>query len=254
MSVGIDLRNRLPAAAEDGDVAEVLRAAILNGTIPPGTRLHQPQIADLFGISRTPVREALHKLSAWGLVDLVVNHPATVRHLRPDHYADVSVVWAELAALAVELSVLRDADVADALRQGIRDEWTIVEALTRDLRMPSGAGETWIGAQELFHTTIIEASNSPRLREMIESTTGIVPWQTIWKAVEGRPYPLGSTVLRHEEVMVLMRRGAAREAADAMRAHILELGTAVVGFVRHARDEAATDPSLDDALTHDVQH
>lgn len=112
--------------------------------------------------------------------------------------------------------------------------------------MPPDAAATWITAQERFHSTIIEASDSPRLREMIESTTGLVPWPIVWKAVDGRLYPLRTTVLRHEEVMVLMRRGTAQEAADAMRAHILELGEAVVEFVRHARAATSADLSLHD--------
>jgi DNA-binding GntR family transcriptional regulator len=221
------------------DVAEALRSAILNGAIPPGTRLRQPEIARMFGISRTPVREALHKLNGWGLVDLVANHAATVRHLRPTHYANMFVVWAELEALAVELAIARNADLAAQVRDAIRDEWGIVDAVTNGDRLPSSAEETWISAQERFHDALLDAAGSPRLQETIRASTEVLRWQPIWRAVAARPFPLRMSVLRHEELVVLIRRRDSAEAARCMREHLAELEDAVVAWIERVPSETA---------------
>ena len=69
----------------DGDashrIAERLRADILRGVYPPGTRLLQENIADQFSASRIPVREALRMLQADGLVTLVANTGARISQL-----------------------------------------------------------------------------------------------------------------------------------------------------------------------------
>lgn len=69
----------------DGDagarIAEQLRAGILAGEYPPGTRIRQEDLADRFGASRAPVREALRRLEAEGLVRLVANAGAWISRL-----------------------------------------------------------------------------------------------------------------------------------------------------------------------------
>ncbi|MGR3552976.1 GntR family transcriptional regulator [Paracoccus sp. (in: a-proteobacteria)] len=56
------------ASAAD-DISERLEAEIVEGVLPPGTRLEEPALAERFGVSRTPVREALQRLSGTGLVE-----------------------------------------------------------------------------------------------------------------------------------------------------------------------------------------
>ena len=72
-------------ATRDGNassrVAEGIRDGIVRGTYPPGSRLRQEEIAERFGASRVPVREALKLLEAEGLVTLVPNAGAWVSHL-----------------------------------------------------------------------------------------------------------------------------------------------------------------------------
>ena len=61
------------------EIAFRIQSAILAGEHPPGTRLLQDELCERFGVSRTPVREALRKLQAKHLVVLVPNKGATVR-------------------------------------------------------------------------------------------------------------------------------------------------------------------------------
>lgn len=62
-------------------VAAELRARIIDGVIPPGTRIRQEEIAEEFGVSRVPVRETLRILESFGLVTLVASTGAWVSTL-----------------------------------------------------------------------------------------------------------------------------------------------------------------------------
>src|SRR5215471_11992317 len=88
-------------------LAAALRARVLSGDLPSGTRLRQEALAVEFGVSRTPVREALRQLQASGLVDLEPNRGARVRRLSPREIRDAYEVRAELEGLAAELAATR---------------------------------------------------------------------------------------------------------------------------------------------------
>ena len=92
------------------EIAFRLQAAILAGEHPPGTHLFQDEICERFGVSRTPVREALRKLQAKHLVVLVPNKGATVRVPGRAELIDVYNVRAELEGYACELACVNVSD------------------------------------------------------------------------------------------------------------------------------------------------
>src|ERR1041385_9317135 len=77
-------------------LAAGLQARVLSGELPSGTRLRQEALAEEFGVSRTPVREALRKLQAGGLVELQPHRGAVVRGLSAREIRDAYEVRAEL--------------------------------------------------------------------------------------------------------------------------------------------------------------
>src|SRR6478735_3322059 len=104
------------------DLAHKLQVEIVTGRIPLGSRLRQEDLASRFGVSRTPVREALRQLQAIGLVDQLGHRGAVVRRFSPEECRNVYLVRAELEGLAAERSAGRltgydkgDLDVAQAL-------------------------------------------------------------------------------------------------------------------------------------------
>src|SRR3712207_1750546 len=99
--------DRVVATGLADEIAFRLQAAILDGEFAPGTHLQQDDLCARFGVSRTPVREALRKLQAQHLVDLVPNKGATVRTPSRDELSEVYVLRAELEALAAELAATR---------------------------------------------------------------------------------------------------------------------------------------------------
>jgi DNA-binding GntR family transcriptional regulator len=88
-------------------VAEALRELIADGTIAPGARLRQRELAELFQLSPTPVREGLQKLESEGLVQFDPHRGATVTPLPLDRLEEHLRILVPLEALAGELAVFR---------------------------------------------------------------------------------------------------------------------------------------------------
>src|SRR3954454_13794393 len=101
------------AAALVDRLAAAIQARVLSGEIPTGSRLRQETLATEFGVSRTPVREALRKLQAGGLVSVEPNRGAVVRGPTAREAREASEVRAELEGLAGELASrrIRDEDL-----------------------------------------------------------------------------------------------------------------------------------------------
>jgi DNA-binding GntR family transcriptional regulator len=96
-------------------LAGAIQTRVLSGDVPVGTRLRQEALAEEFGVSRTPVREALRKLQSTGLVELLPNRGAVVRGPSAREIREAYEVRAELEGLAAELAAGRISD-ADLLR------------------------------------------------------------------------------------------------------------------------------------------
>src|SRR5947209_14146905 len=86
------------------DMAFVIEEAFVSGKLAPGTVLRQEQLSEQFNVSRTPIREALRRLAALGLVSFVPNRGVRVRTISRDELHEAFMVRAELEALATEVA------------------------------------------------------------------------------------------------------------------------------------------------------
>src|SRR5947208_1865772 len=89
------------------DIALALEDDIVSGRVEAGSVLRQEQLSERFGVSRTPIREALRRLAALGLVSFVPNRGVRVRTLSRDELREAFLVRAELESLATELATPR---------------------------------------------------------------------------------------------------------------------------------------------------
>lgn len=119
----------LPAAARlstSDYIAETLREAIVSGQLPADTELRQDDIAERFEVSKIPVREALKRLEAEGLVTFVRNKGAVVASMSPEEIWEYVEIRAMLEARAAELAAPRISDanlaIARAAIQAFGDE------------------------------------------------------------------------------------------------------------------------------------
>ncbi len=139
-------------------VYAALRERILSGDLPRGTRLRQALLADELGVSRTPLREALRRLSTEGLVEFSPNRGATVSEL---DFGDMRHAWSARVALepgAARLAAqLRDPAAIASMRGAIDQQ----RAAGSD-RVESFA------ANRAFHLALAAASGNPHLTRFAE--------------------------------------------------------------------------------------
>jgi len=153
---GISRQEALRRRTTAETVAELLRTEILRGDLPPGTRLRQNDLAARFGVSTTPVREALALLQADGLVRIDAHRGALVFHPTVADVEESYEIRGALESLAVTKAIPRLDDALIRELQGIIDRMK----KTRD-------EERWVEMNNQFHLRLYEASGMPRLCAMI---------------------------------------------------------------------------------------
>ena len=166
------------------DIALALEEAIVSGEIPPGSVLRQEHLSEQFQVSRTPVREALRRLAALGLVTFEPNRGVRVRMLSRDEIREAFMARAELEGLATELATPRmtDEDLA-ALEEAERR----FSAVTRALVEVSHAGRQdlelareWLLANHAFHDVIYEAAQVPLIERMAKAARRTFLVKPVW--------------------------------------------------------------------------
>lgn len=140
----------------------------------PGTVLRQKQLADRFGVSRTPVREAIGRLAALGLVTFVPNRGIRIRPLSRQEMRDAFLVRAELEGLAAELATQRMTDedllaLCEAQEHCRKQGVSLRMRATRQGEQDSGA-IAWMQAYYAFHDVIYAASGLQYLERIAKRT------------------------------------------------------------------------------------
>lgn len=114
----IKVNGPIPAHLARSVIEETLRSAILDGRIPCGTALRQQDLADLFGVSRMPVREALRQLEAQALLNVIAHKGAVVAPLVQGDAVETYAlrILLESEALRLSIPLLADEDFEQAAR------------------------------------------------------------------------------------------------------------------------------------------
>lgn len=205
------------AAAHDEAYAHILRA-LRHGRFRAGERLIAESIAAEIGTSRMPVREALRRLAAEGLVTIRTNRGVTVNALDVKDMQEAFEMRAVLEGLAVRLAVprLRPVD----LRR--------LQAMLDAMEDRSAPDADWTGAHRAFHETLCAYSESPRLLRQIASLHSLVePHMRLWDRMADRHV---GTREHHEELLAALREGDPAACEAAMRRHVMET---VPDLLRH---------------------
>lgn len=208
-------RRSAPELVRDG-----LRDQIMGGIIGEGTQLRQDQLAEQFGTSRIPVREALRQLEAEGLVRIEPNKGAIVTSLSIDDVLEMLDIRIALECHALRLAipemVEEDFDLATRILEGYH-------------RAPDPLH--WGKMNWQFHWAIYAPCHKPRLLSMIEANYGhvnrFVRAQVSLAAGKDRPQQ------EHEQLLDLCRQGAREEAIALLASHIDQTKKSVQASRRH---------------------
>lgn len=142
-------------------VFNTLRQAILTGELKPGERLMELHLAEKLGVSRTPIREAIHKLELEGLVIMIPRRGAEVAQITEKSMNDVLEVRRALDALCAELACDRITEEELASLKGACDffEQCVQEGDTRKIAQ----------ADVSLHDIIVQATGNKRLVQLINN-------------------------------------------------------------------------------------
>jgi DNA-binding GntR family transcriptional regulator len=207
-------------------LAATIHARVLSGEIPSGTRLRQETLASEFGVSRTPVREALRKLESSGLVLVEPNRGAVVRGPTARDIREAYAVRAELEGFAAESAVSRILDSQlDSLRLAEQLFRHSVEGVIHDRRRGVDSDwsteSDWERANDLFHRVIQEAAGNRQLLAAISHLHQSFPRHVTWAALSHSSHLLELNIEQHRRILEAIESrdtaGARRQMGDHVR-------------------------------------
>jgi DNA-binding GntR family transcriptional regulator len=207
------------------EIALQLEQAIVSGELEPGTVLRQEQLSDQFSVSRTPIREALRRLAALGLVSFVPNRGVRVRTLSRDELREAFLVRAELESLATEIATPRmtraDLDQLDAAEKHFAELTLVLRRRSRAGTQDSALIAEWNGANHAFHDVIYRAANVPFIEQLAKSARRTFFGQAVWAAGLDIDHLYAQNELQHRAIREAIAAGSASGARILAREHVL---------------------------------
>ena len=200
-----------------------LRHQIVTLALPPGKALREEEQMVALGVGRTPLRDAIKRLSLEGLVAVRPRRGTTVTEVAVADIVYVSEVRQTLEAYASELAAQRLDDEMEGRCQ----------SLLRELELrDTGAGqEDLMDLDERIHRFVWEASRNPYLAEILEHQFALS--LRIWYLVLDRVPGLGGAVHDQAQLLEAILRRDPRAARTQMRDHVLEFhGEILAAFNR----------------------
>lgn len=190
-------------------VTNEIRDLILNGQLAPGERIGQEALAERFGTSRIPVREALRQLESEGLVSLVPNSGASVAKLDLHECLEIYKIRELLEPLALSESIpfLQSHDI-----QALEDAALAMEE-TQD-------SDEFLRLDREFHLSSYRGAKTMRLRALVENY-----WNTTQhyrRAYVGLIWPQGNWIIFYEHRLLVeaIKRRDIEDAGRILAGHI----------------------------------
>ena len=206
---------------------EELRRRILDGRLPPGHRLKEAELAAELGLSRTPVRDALSRLTVEGLLDFRPNVGATVAVWSERQIELMFRIRAMLEPFAAEVAA---PEVTDAEIAQMRQLCAIMEDAAR--RETPADLSRLSQANNRLHRLIIDATRSDQLIKLTTLALDAPLSQRIFSRYTAQE--VARSMRHHREIVDALEHRDPAWAASAMRTHIL----ASIGVARGSRIEA----------------
>lgn len=198
-------------------VTRMLRDAILKGRLRPGERLRESQLAEMFQVSRNPVREALLALQAEGLIESNPRRGARVRVISEEEAA-------ELIELRIELERLNARNAASRCDDALRGQFeALIEAGDRAALGPGV--EQLQEFNDRFHSLVADAGRNRYLAECVRTHRE----KTLWLFAAARVERVVETWREHTAIARAIMAGDSELAALLAARHVQTIGE----WVRH---------------------
>ena len=189
------------------EVAELLRQRIFNRELAPGSWIDELKLAEEYGISRTPLREALKVLATEGLVTMPVRRGASVTEVSDSDLANVDHLLALLESDAAEVVATKATDAQ------IRE----LQSLHNELEKAVKNRERFFEINEAFHMRLLEIANNRWRDQMVADLRKVMKLNRHNSLLKsGR---IEESLLEHRAIMAALVARDAAETAQRMREH-----------------------------------
>jgi DNA-binding GntR family transcriptional regulator len=183
---------------------------ITSGALEPGADLDEQELADRFGASRTPVREALRHLASIGLVEIRPRRGVVVASLSQDQIVDMFEVSAEIEVICVRLAVNRMNMLECSQLWRLHEE--------SEAMIGNAAVDAYDRFNYSFHEAIYRATHNSFLAiQALALRERMAAFRRAQLRASNRT---SQSRREHEDILNAMRRGDAEEAARCMRVHM----------------------------------
>ena len=203
---------------------EALKSAITNLNIyDPGAelKLDERDLSDRFGVSRTPLREALAQLESEGLVKIVARRGIYIVRKTKSEILDMITVWAALESMAARLATIAASNAEFAALHDLVDSFS-TDAVAQNM------GE-YSDANIRFHQTIIGLGGCPLISKMAEDLFFHV--RAIRNRTLGEQDRAKRSIIDHKEIIAALESRDTERAERLVREHTLRLREHVEKFV-----------------------
>jgi DNA-binding GntR family transcriptional regulator len=212
------------------EIANAIRHGVSTGRFAMGSRLRQEALAAEFGVSRTPIREALRKLQAEGLIVFEPRRGALVRGPAPREIREAYRVRAELEGLAAELAAgwIADVELRDLAHAERRFGELVAEvssaAARREAMDVQRVSAAWSEANDLFHDVIQRAAKNQALRRTIVFLHRSIPRGLTGMALVANTRLLQANAREHAGIREAIEKHEGDVARRLMSDHIVRSG------------------------------
>ena len=203
-----------PTSRLSEQLRDLIEERIATGFYMPGARLDETELASEFGVSRTPVREALFQLEMSGLIDIRPRRGAIVKNLSAQQLYEMFEVMAELESMCARLASRR---MSEPEVIALRKAHNACEAARRE-----DDPDKYYHLNRVFHESIYKGSHNTFLTEQAMSLhRRLAPYRRLQLRVRGR---MDKSLNEHERIVTAIEQGNEIDAADVIRSHVVVQG------------------------------
>jgi DNA-binding GntR family transcriptional regulator len=212
-------------------VYEVLRQAIVTYALKPGERMNVDELAQKLGVSLTPVRSAIQKLSTEGLVEIRSRSGTFVASLTARDVEETFRIRCALECLGARDGLTTLATRLDRIRE-------LLEAMRKPVRNARGQHAHELANSE-FHQIIVRSAGNRRLIDMYEALNAHIKIARVHSSETSWPARVSREQTEHEAIVAAVEKGDADGLCDALQAHIYRAKDALVATLRQLEETRA---------------
>lgn len=203
------------------EISDAIEQEILNSEFEPGAKLDESSLSKRFGVSRTPIREALRELSARGLIKLIPNRGAFLVELSASSLIEMFEVMGELEGMCGRLAARRI--TPQQMEELVAAQHACREAETKQ------SIEDYYAANVKFHDVILAACQNQFLAdELVRLHRRLRPYHRLQFTI---PHRITESLHEHDEIVTSITAGDENKSQLLLRDHVLIQGKRFHDFI-----------------------